>query len=434
MLQPQASCHQRFALTSSRKGGSRNKFGIVKWSCIGVTICVAMAIASSAQSNVSHPSTTFTDLLNFDGANGEYPAYMSLIQGSNGNLYGTSFGGGTYDDGTIFEITTAGVLTTLYTFCSKTDCADGAGPYAGLVQDNSGNLYGTTVGGGSHFNGTVFKLSSSNKLTTLHSFKGGTTEGAYPFSGLILYNGDYYGTTQAGGANGAGTVFKITTGGTLTTLYSFCSQSECADGDVPYAGLVQLDGNFYGTTLGGGAIGVGTVFEITPAGALTTLYSFTYNDEGEFVNGGEPYGGLVVADGVLYGTTSNFGANNEGGTVFQITPAGTLTTLYSFCAKTNCTDGNYPTAALILGTSGNLYGTTEEGGTDGYGTVFEITTAGKLTTLHDFDITKGAYPNGGLLQDSSGTFYGTTGNGGSYLDGTVYSLSVSSKGRPRPAK
>lgn len=139
-----------------------------------------------------------------------------------------------------------------------------------------------------------------------------------------------------------------------------------------------------------------------------------------------------MADGILYGTTSNLGANNEGGTIFQITPAGALTTLYSFCAKTSCTDGNYPTAALILGTSGNLYGTTEEGGTDGYGTVFEITTGGTLTTLHDFDITKGANPTGGLLQDSSGTFYGATSSGGSYLDGIVYSLSVSSK--PRPAK
>lgn len=204
MLQPQANCHQRFALTSTRIAGSMNKFGIVKWACIVVTICVAMAITSDAQTNLSHPSTTFTDLLNFDGANGEAPGYMSLIQGSNGNLYGTSFGGGTYDDGTIFEITTAGVLTTLYTFCSKTDCADGAAPDAGLVQDSSGNLYGTTVAGGSHFYGTVFKLSSSNKLTTLHSFKGGTTEGAYPLSGLILYNGDYYGTTQAGGGQWGG--------------------------------------------------------------------------------------------------------------------------------------------------------------------------------------------------------------------------------------
>lgn len=408
-----------------------NTSALLKSVCVGLALLVTTTTRSPAQTNSSPPSTTFTDLLNFDGANGAAPVYnMSLIQGSNGNLYGTTVGGGTYDDGTIFEVTTAGVVTTLYNFCSKTDCTDGAFPYGGLMQASDGDLYGVTNGGGSHFYGSVFKLSSSNKLTTLHNFRGGTTDGAYPSAGLTLYDGDYYGTTQEGGAAGLGTIFKIIPGGTLTTLYSFCAQSECADGTEPLAGLVQFGGELYGTTIGGGSgavcTGCGTIFKITPTGTLTTLYSFC--SQSDCTDGVDPFAGLVVADGNFYGTTLAGGTYGQG-TIFEITPAGTLTVLYAFCSQANCTDGEASYAGLIQGTSGNLYGTTNGGGTYGYGTVFEITTGGTLTTLHDFDITKGASPLGGLLQDTNGTFYGTTPDGGSYLDGTVYSLSVSSKAR-----
>jgi uncharacterized repeat protein (TIGR03803 family) len=173
----------------------------------------------------------------------------------------------------------------------------------------------------------------------------------------------------AGGANDQGTVFKITPSGTLTTLYSFCSQS-CADGEEPYAGLVQAtNGDFYGTTQSGGANFVGTVFRITPDGMLTTLYSFC--SQSGCTDGENPRAALVqAANGDFYGTAYLGGANN-GGTVFKITPSGTLTTLYSFCSQSGCTDGEYPYAGLVQATNGTFYGTTVFGGAD-LGTVFSL--------------------------------------------------------------
>src|ERR1017187_7371382 len=200
-------------------------------------------------------------------------------------------------------------------------------------------------------------------LTTLYSFCSlgfPCTDGEVPFAGLVqATNGDLYGTAYFGGPNGGGAVFKITPGGTLTTLYSFCSQSNCTDGAVPMAGLVQAaNGNFYGTTESGGRANgrYGTVFKITPTGTLTTLHRFNGTD------GASPHAGLVqAADGNLYGTASSGGATG-GGTVFKITPTGELTTLYSFCSQTNCTDGGQPLAGLVQDTNGDFYGTTYGGG------------------------------------------------------------------------
>ena len=381
---------------------------------LAIMLVLAVFATGSAQAQA------FTTLADFQGsANGAEPLYGNLIQGTDGNNYGTTYGGGFYDQGTVFKVTPDGTVTTLYTFCSQINCTDGAEPVLGLVQAG-GNFYGTTEGGGANGVGTVFQVTPGGQLTTLYSFcsQPGCTDGAFPFAGLVQAGGNFYGTTYEGGANDSGTVFKITPAGQLTTLYSFCSQPGCTDGAFPFAGLVQAGGNFYGTTEQGGANGgLGTVFEITPAGQLTTLHSFGFND------GAFPEAGLVQAGGNFYGTTSDGGANgNAFGTVFEITPAGQLTTLYGFC-QTDCSDGEIPYAGLIQASDGNLYGTTEDGGADGYGTVFGITPAGQLSTLHSFALTDGAYPDGGLLE-ANGNLYGTTYFGGSRLDGTVFSLPV----------
>src|ERR1022692_1853568 len=356
-----------------------------------------------------------------------------LVQAANGDLYGTTFFGGTNGQGTVFKITQGGTLTTLYSFCSQTNCTDGAAPFAGLVQAANGDLYGTTASGGANNGeyGTVFKITPGGTLTTLYSFCSQTNcaDGAYLVAGLVqAANGDLYGTTWFGGTNGQGTVFKITPGGTLTTLYNFCSQTNCTDGDPPIAGLVQAaNGDLYGTTSGGGNLGWGTVFKITPSGTLTTLYGFC--SQTNCADGGAPDAGLVqAANGDLYGTT--YGGGNLGwGTVFKITPSGTLTTLYGFCSQTNCADGGAPDAGLVQAADGDLYGTASSQGANSYGgTVFKITPGGTLTTLYSFcsesGCTDGQYPYAGLVQDTNGDFYGTTTQKGGAASGTVFSLSV----------
>ncbi len=316
-----------------------------------------------------------------------------MVQATHGNLYGTTEYGGANFSGNVFKITPSGTLTTLYSFCSLSGCADGANPYAGLVQATDGNFYGTTeYGGGPNFSGTVFRITPSGKLTTLYSFcsQSGCPDGEYPTAALVqATDGNFYGTTYGGGANlHYGTVFKITPSGTLTTLYSFCSQSGCGDGEVPGSALVQAtDGNFYGTTVFGGANGEGTVFKITPSGTLTTLYSFLAFS---MTDGFNPNGVVQATDGNFYGTTLSGGSISPAcavggdfgcGTVFKITPSGTLTTLHSFCSQSGCADGSGPeaTPGLIQDTNGSFYGTTGYGGDlscvspfAGCGTVFRL--------------------------------------------------------------
>jgi uncharacterized repeat protein (TIGR03803 family) len=315
----------------------------------------AAAVALHAQ--------TFTTLHSFDYADGANPE-AGMVQGANGKFYGTTYIGGANSNGSVFSITTAGTLMTLHSF----NGTDGANPAAGLILGIDGNFYGTTVNGGTNGDGTVFSITASGTLTTLHNFcsqgGNGCTDGSKSYSGLVQgANGKFYGTTYGGGANGDGTAFSITAGGTLTTLHSF----DGTDGSSPEAGLGQAtNGKFYGTTYGGGTNGYGTVFSITTAGTLTTLHSFDHTD------GSNPEAGLVQAtNGKFYGTTYSGGANGDG-TVFSITTAGTLATLYSFCAQTDCTDGADPEAELVQGTNGKFYGTTAFGGTSDYGAVFGI--------------------------------------------------------------
>jgi uncharacterized repeat protein (TIGR03803 family) len=363
---------------------------------------------------------TYTLLHSFDSTDGYNPA-GGLVQANNGDLYGTTTdGGGAKKAGTIFRITPSGSFTALHIF----DITDGLDPETALIQATNWNLYGTTLGGGSSSDGTIFEMNPSGVVTTLYDFcsQVDCADGDMPQAGLIQApNGDFYGTTTSRGAHNEGTVFKLTQSGTLTTLYSFCSKNSCPDGWLPHGLIQATDGNFYGTTQNGGEIipRVGTFFKISPGGTFATLHSFDYATEGAY-----PIGSLLQAtNGKLYGTTIEGGGNKKG-TVFSITTTGTLTNLYSFCSKSMCSDGSFPKTGLIQASNGNFYGTTFAGGAHGYGTIFEITPNGTLTTLHSFDSTDGQNPQAPLLQDTNGTFYGVAASGGVNGDGTVFSLSV----------
>ena len=312
------------------------------------------------------PNGGLTNLHSFNGADGANPS-AGLAHGSDGNFYGMTYDLGANGYGTVFRISSGGSLTTLWSF---TGGKDGAYPYAVLVQGSNGNFYGTTSGSGSgpSGNGTVFRISASGNLSNLWSFTGGE-DGAYPYAGLVQgSDGNFYGTTfgSGSGPSAYGTVFRINPGGSLTNLWSFTNG---LDGANSYATLVQCgDGNFYGTTSQGGANGNGTVFRISPTGNLTNLWEFT-----GCIDGGEPYAGLVQgSDGSFYGTTygSGFGPSAYG-TAFRITPEGNLTILWSY---TDGSDGANPYAALVQGSDGTFYGTAYLGGTNGnYGTVFRLT-------------------------------------------------------------
>jgi uncharacterized repeat protein (TIGR03803 family) len=379
-----------------------------------VFVLGAAAVAAQAQ--------TFNSLASFNGSNGQYPARVSLSQGRDGQIYGTTaFGGADSARGTVFKITMGGTLTTIHSFCEQgPPCADGYNPFAGVIQASDGNLYGTTLSGGANDNGTVFRITQSGALTTLYSFCAQTAcaDGAGPQGVIQATDGDFYGTTAQGGTgNGGGTVFKITAEGELTTLHSF----DGVEGVGSYSSLVQgTDGNFYGTTYEGGANGLGTVFKVTRGGSLTSLHSFDSSD------GGLPIGALVQGiDGSFYGTTSYVGGAYAG-TVFKITAGGVLTTLHDF--NGDGLEGSEPLGGVIQATDGNFYGVTESGGTNGEGTVYKMTPNGTLTTIHNFcnqtNCTDGNAPFGGLLQATNGNFYGTTYNGGVSEDGTGFSLSV----------
>jgi len=401
-----------------------------------------VVVAVWLTSVLASPAQTLTTLASFNGANGANPLYVTLVQERDGNLYGTTANGGApgygnFAAGTVFNVTPTGILTVFYSFCSENNCTDGEFPEAGLVQGTDGNFYGTTYEGGTTPGGTVFKITPTGTLTTLYSFcaQNNCADGLYPEAPLVQgTDGNFYGTTPDGGAHGfyGGTAFKITPSGVLTTLYSFCTQggNNCTDGESPFGGLVQgRDGNFYGTTNNGGANGGGTIFKITPAGALTTLYSFCMLSG--CADGANPNSLLQAADGNFYGTTTNGGGSNGGGTVFQFIPdgnGGTLNTLHSFCLQSGCPDGAASNAALVQATDGTFYGTTAGGGAHGnYGTIFQISPNGTgFATLYSFcgesGCADGEYPYGGLVQTSNGTLYGVTYEGGTYNDGTVYSL------------
>ena len=362
--------------------------------------------------SVTAPGMTLSTLWSFAGGyfSGEF-LYSPLVQDAAGNFYGTTLEGGFYGYGTVFKWTTNGILSTLLDFNGN----DGAYPYGGLLLGKDNYLYGTAYTGTTYGDGTVYKLTSNGSLTVLTlltTFNG--NNGMSPVAHMIQgSDGNFYGTTLAGGAYDYGTVFSMTTNGTLTTLVAFNN----ADGAYPSPVLVQgADGNFYGTTENGGANGVGTVFKMTPSGALTVLYSFTGGNDGAV-----PVAGLVQGvDGNFYGDAYEGGADGLG-TVFKITSSGAFASLYSF---TGASDGGTPWGGLMQAHDGNLYGTTQSGGTYGFGTVFQMAPTGPLNTLAQFDGFTGANPTAAMIQAADGNLYGTTEAGGAAGDGTLFRLVI----------
>lgn len=348
-----------------------------------------------------------------DGAN---PRYVTPILDTMGNLYGTTENGGAFGFGTVFKLTPSGTETILHSF--DVNGTDGAYPVASLVM-YQGNLYGTTVeGGNDNIDGTVFELKHTTKGWTeriLHSF-GASGDGSQPDCALTLdTSGNLYGTTNVGGAYSHGTVFELTASGTETILWSFGNGT---DGANPVAGVIRdTTGNVYGTTEYGGAFGFGTVFKLTPSGTETILHSFDLNG----TDGAYPIGRLVMYRGNLYGTTFSGGTYGDG-TVFKLTLSGRETILHSFA--NNDIDGFDPYAGLTV-YKGNLYGTTVAGGGVGSvaGIVFEMTLSGSERILHVFGGNPdGAFPYGGVAFDKTGNLYGTTHDGGANGVGAVFKI------------
>jgi uncharacterized repeat protein (TIGR03803 family) len=433
--------------------------------CISALLVIAAFAAMSGHSRAADLMTlvSFCSLANC--ADGEGPQ-AGVIADANGNLFGTTVGGGTGSNngipggGTVFEVakTASGYASTplvLHNFCSGDYyflCGDGKFPEAGLILDAHGNLFGTTLSGGGvpiMFGGdvgTVFEISGTgfNKLAEFNFLSVSFAYGYAPLAGLILdANGNLFGTTSLGGdpscnpgppaSGGCGTVFEIGGGG-FTTLVRFNG----TDGASPEAGLIlDTNGNLFGTTARGGAHGGGTIFEIakTSTGYATTptiLYSFCAQTN--CADGAVPVAGRFDADGNLFGTTGEGGAYG-GGTVFEIVKtasgyASTPTILVSFCSLANCADGAGPAGGVIADANGNLFGTTGGGGASGDGTVFEIvkTSSGYAstpTTLVSFNGTDGAGPAGGVIANANGNLFGTTAEGGAHGGGTVFEITGS---------
>ncbi len=355
---------------------------------------------------------TFKTLYRFDGTHGESPYFGSVMQDAAGNLYGTTESGGAYGFGNVFKLSTAGKVTVLYSF---TGGSDGANPYGGVTMDSKGALYGTTALGGDlgclnggYGCGAVFKL-DAGKETVLHKFAGGT-DGEYPYAGLLQdAEGNLYGTTEDGGS-GYGTVFTVDAIGKYTVLHRFSGQN---DGEYPGFGSLVRDtnGNLYGTTYQGGRSGAGTIFEVSKNGKETVLYNFRLTG----TKGSQPLAGLFRdEEHNLYGTTTVGGASNMG-TVFRLDAKGKYTVLHSF---TGGADGATPDAGVFVDRMGVLYGTATLGGDGncnapwGCGTVFKLDAFGKVTVLHTFTGNDGGLPMADLIRDAAGNLYGTTNLGG----------------------
>jgi uncharacterized repeat protein (TIGR03803 family) len=433
--------------------------GIVKIVCAVIALCLAMSVASFAQ--------TFNTLFTFDGTNGYKP--VTLIQNTQGKLVGNSADGGRYMEGTVlhgagtvFTLTLSGNEGILYNFCSISLCLDGADPGAPLVQAPNGNYYGTTAFGGAGTTcsltdgvkilhggcGTIYQISPSGTLTTLYTFvcsQTGSCPGGWdPTGPLVLgHDGNFYGATYYGGSgscgalNGCGTIFKVTPTGQFTTLYNFCTVQPCNDGGIPFFGVVVgTNGYLYGVSEPEAAHANGTFFVITPAGQFRILHEFTKAE------GTDPISLIAGNDGNFYGTTA-YGGPAGGGTVFKFTPSGKLSVLYNFCSPANCADGNEPISPLIQGSDGNFYGTTILGGANsnttcgfgsvrGCGTLYQVTPSGQFAVLHNFCSEANCADGiggGEVMQATNGMFYGTSTYGGLAGGcengcGTIFSLDI----------
>jgi uncharacterized repeat protein (TIGR03803 family) len=370
-------------------------------------------------SPVTAPGNTLSSLYSFTDLNdGALPNGLAL--GANGIIYGTAEGGGISGAGTIFALAGNGAPVGLYDF---TGGSDGAFPLAPLLPAADGNFYGSANEGGVFNGGTLFSFTTNANFTNLYAFTTGS-DGAFPEAQLTPANdGFFYGTTYGGGTNNFGTVFKVSPGGVFSNLYSF---SGADDGGQPQSPLVRgLDGNFYGATDSGGANGFGTIFRISTNGVLTNIYTFS-----GIADGAQPVGLIPRPDGSFYGVTFTGGSNNNG-VIFRLTPGGAFTTLFTFGALTNSTNANgaNPVAGLIPASDGNLYGSAVNGGIFGDGTIFKLAPSGAFTTLAWFDGFNGAHPEAPMVQGTDGNLYGTTFVGGPGGVGTIFRLGIS----PQPA-
>jgi uncharacterized repeat protein (TIGR03803 family) len=400
-------------------------------SIVAAAFCVLAAGALTAcGGDGNHSSVPQTQVLHSFGT--ETPAVLSptgLVLGKDGNFYGTA-SGGDYNRGVVFKLTPAGVESVMHSFDPST--GDGGEP-SGLILGSDGNLYGTADGGGANDAGTVFKITPDGTKSVLYSFKGYPSDSA-PFDSSLFQasDGNFYGTTEFGGPDNKGTVFKVSPSGIETVLYSFGSVANDPAGG--FSPLVESDdGNFYGVSGFGGASNHGAVFKITPEGILTLVHSFSGGPN----DGGDPYGSglLKGSDGNFYGVTSN-GGPSDSGIVYKLTPAGDETIIYAFVSSADT--GSHPTGALVEDGDGNLYGGTQDGGyprtvygnqgaslTGQSGTIFEITAAGNAVQLSNFGPTDadGTNPSGPPILGQDGNLYGVTTNGGANGGGVFYKIS-----------
>ncbi|MGA7155613.1 MAG: choice-of-anchor tandem repeat GloVer-containing protein [Acidobacteriaceae bacterium] len=391
---------------------------------------LAESATSTLTINAS-PTYTFDLLASFTGASGAYPGAdppqnSNFIQGSDGNFYGVTQAAqnleprGTSGYGAAYKITSSGAFTLLHTFAGGT--SDGWNPEGSLVEGSDGNFYGVTSKIGSN-EGTVYRMTPSGQVTVLHIFTGAASDGENPLASLIQgSDGSFYGTTEYGGTSGYGTVYKITPSGSFTLLYSFPSITDSegnfsSEGSDPSGSLVEgSDGNFYGMTGFGGANGWGTVYQVTPSGAFTLLHTFARVAD----NGMYGFGNLIQgSDGKFYGMAGSGGAS-DAGIVFTITPSGSFTLVYSFTGTNS--DGGGPGGSLVEGSDGNFYGMAEGVTIPVYGTVFQMTPSGSVTLLHSFTGADGKFPYGSLVEGSDGSLYGFTSRGGASDDGTLFKL------------
>jgi uncharacterized repeat protein (TIGR03803 family) len=286
------------------------------------------------------------------------------ILGSDGNLYGvtSNFENSNQAGGVFYKLTLSGDFTTLYTFCANSGCAGGLDPNA-VIQASDGNFYGTTAGGGN--GGTIFSISPAGEFKLLYTFcsLANCTDGVGPGSPPAQGNdGNFYGVTRFGGAAGLGAVYKLTTAGAYSVLYSFCSLANCSDGTQPQALTLGPDGNLFGLAQQGGFDNCGTVFQISPKGRFVVLHRFN-----EFVDGCTPFNALTWAnDGNLYAVNRT---EQNGGFIFEIAPDGKFTSVYDFSC---CNGGTTPYGTLFQGTDGGLYGETQGSVVGGSGTIFKF--------------------------------------------------------------